>query len=439
MKPLKNFQDFEAYLATFTNYEKQRFHYGADALRLERMRSFVDELDNPHADYPAIHIAGTKGKGSTSLMLEALLGAEGFRVGTYTSPHVEHLCERIRVRGESIDEQRLVGLVNSLLPVLEACGRDGDRFPTFFELMTALAMAHFSAEKVDWAVFEVGLGGRLDATNVLAPRLTAITSIGLEHTTILGSTLRKIAREKAGVIKERTPVVVGSISQEPLEEILARALDRNAEVFRSSNRTVSRGDPGFVQIEGLTHPVSAPTVRGPALRANLAVALTLFRLVLEASGRSLSPDRVVDALGRLRLPARVELFEGSPPVVLDGAHTTESVLALRETLEEIGFPRPRTVVFALARDKSRDAILETVRTIGERFIFTVADPVRSLEPSELRRCLGEGDVIEDARDALQEAIRLGDPVVGCGSIYLAGKVRKLLRDRAPRPGPHESP
>ncbi|MCZ6794341.1 MAG: hypothetical protein O7J95_12080 [Planctomycetota bacterium] len=432
MEPLRDFAEFEKYLASFTNYERQRrFRYGPEALPLGRMLGFAKDLGAPHRRYPAVHIAGTKGKGSTTLILERLLIEEGFRVGSYTSPHVDHLRERVQVDGEWVSEWEVVDMVNSILPVLERRRRSPDgEFPTFFELMTGLAMLHFSRRSVDWGLFEVGLGGRLDATNILSPRVTAITNIALEHTQVLGDTLEKIAREKAGVIKDGTPVVVGALASEALEPITEVASQRGAPLVPCRSDGVRLSGPGLLEIDGFPGGFRAPAIRGPALRANLALALEIERLVLEDAEREPSSAAVSRALFRLELPARVELFGGNPPVVLDGAHTAESVRALGDTLAELDFPRPRTAVFSLAGDKRMDAVLEELLSVADDFIFTRADAARSLPPDELRTRLGRGRVVEEPGRAVEEALEGCAAVVICGSIYLAGEVRgELMRRR----------
>ena len=221
MKPLTDFREFRQFLASFTNYERlPTFRYDSRTLGLERMRSFVHDLGDPQNAYPCVHVGGTKGKGTTTLMLEALLGADGARVGTYTSPHIEHLCERIRVGGAPISGDDIVASANATLAALERRLGSPDS-PTFFELMTAIAMLHFSKAAVDYAIFEVGLGGRLDATNILSARWSALTSVGLEHTDLLGDSLAQIATEKAGIIRPSTPVVCGALPTEAREVVAA--------------------------------------------------------------------------------------------------------------------------------------------------------------------------------------------------------------------------
>ena len=211
LKQVQNDTDFEHFIGEFTSYESMKtFHYNDKTLKLERMAAFLKDIGNPQLSYPTIHIAGTKGKGTTCLILENLLSQNGKKVGSYLSPHIEHIRERIRFSNRSINETELCNTLNAMLDVLNRRRNLGeDHFPTFFELMTSLAMAFFHDREVHHGIFEVGLGGRLDATNVLSPSWTAITSISLEHTQKLGNTLASIAREKAGILKAGIPVIVG--------------------------------------------------------------------------------------------------------------------------------------------------------------------------------------------------------------------------------------
>lgn len=408
MRRLTDFREFQQFLASFTNYEKlPTFRYDAETLGLERMRRFAADVGDPQDRYPSIHIAGTKGKGTTTLILESLLRAEGFRVGAYTSPHVEHMRERIRVDGESITEAELVDIANELLPALESRVDTGE-FPTFFELMTAMAMQYFARREVDYAIFEVGLGGRLDATNIVSARLTAITSIGLEHTEQLGESLAEIAAEKAGIIKPFVPVVVGELPDEAREIVERVARKKNAPVESP-----------------VAHKASSDVacVRGPGLRADLAIALRLFEDVLSSTGHTLDSARTREALERLELPARVEILDGEPPICVDGAHTVESIEALDDALDESDFPRPRTLVFSLVAGKRRDEILEILPRLADWVIFTRADATRSLPPEELIEAYGSGEAIEDPQEALAQAKRRGTAIVVSGSMYLAGCLR----------------
>ncbi|HVR76010.1 MAG TPA: hypothetical protein VMT52_16885 [Planctomycetota bacterium] len=430
---LAEFQDFERYVSRFTNYERLKsFSYDHRTLGLDRIRAFLAEIGSPEKSFPTVHIAGTKGKGSTSLILEALLLEEGKSVGTYTSPHVEHLRERIRIDGCLAAKEALLAEMNAVLPILERRRSQGSaHFPSFFELMTALAMAVFKTHGVDWGIFEVGLGGRLDATNVLTPRWTAITSISLEHTLQLGNTVQKIAREKAGIIKPGVPIVMGALPPAAAEEVVAIARESSAPVIQADTGGVTFAGRGKLQARGYGVLPAGP-IAGPGLRADFAIALRIFERILAEEGKVPGQTTIASALLGLALPARVEVFRGTPPIVIDAAHTVESLRALRLTLEEIEFPRPRTLIFSISSGKELAAILREVPGIAETILLTLSDSVRSVPPTVLRDKLGAGEVIPSPEDAFEQAIARGNAVVATGSFYLAGKLRPLAV-RRPQP------
>lgn len=408
---------------------------------LERMHSLATGLGDPHLATPAIHVAGTKGKGTTCLILEALLRSSGLRVGTYLSPHLENLRERVRVDGEPIREDQLVETLTEMLPELDRRHRLGPvEFPTFFEMMTALAMVQFRRSGVDVSIYEVGLGGRLDATNILAPGWTAITSIGLEHVDKLGHTLEAIAREKAGIVKPSTPLVLGEVAPEARSMILGIARSLGSPVLEVSAKRVQA-----VEIGGTTRllvpphdrPLEPHAIRGPGLRADLGLALTLHEEYLTARGGAPGIEVIERTLAGLRLPGRIERFEGPPITILDGAHTPESLDTLAVALEEMRLPRPRTAVVALASDKRIAACLERLAGLADRVIFTCADAVRGIPAGDLAVEMASRapglpvQQEDDPRQALRLARADGHPVIVTGSIYLAGALRAQLDGRAP--------
>lgn len=436
-QPIGNFQEFERYLASFTNYERLQFPpYDKKSLGTRRIEALLRLIGNPHLAQPAVHVAGSKGKGSTCLILEAILLAHGYTVGTYLSPHVEHLRERIRVGGNSIAEDELVETLRDMFDILESLReKRPEAFPSFFELMTALAMAVFRKRRVDWGIFEVGLGGRLDATNVLSPRICAVTSIELEHTEQLGHTLGAIAREKAGIIKPGSRVVLGPLDPEAYREISRIARARGARCLRSEENSVATVEGGRLRIRAPELMVPAGRIVGPGLRTDLAIAITIAREVLSDEKRELDPVRLAEALSGLELPARVEIFPGPPPAVIDGAHTERAIQTLKAALEEIRFPRPRVLVFSLAHGKEVGRILPQLPGLAERVIFTRADPIRSIPPEDLRSRLAQGSVEERPEDALERAREIGQAIVVTGSFYLAGRLRPILRRSAERGAP----
>lgn len=430
MKVPNSPREFSQVLASFTNYERlPTFRYDKESFDLRRMEALAATLGNPHDLYPAIHIAGTKGKGCTCLMLEALLRAEGLKVGTYTSPHIEHLRERIRIGGECISEEAFMETVNSILPLIEpADGESGS--PTFFELLTAMAMLCFARADVDIAIFEVGLGGRLDATNILSARWSAITSLGLEHTELLGDTLTSIAREKAGIVRRETPLVTGKLPEEACVEIKRITSEKKAPWTIADPGSVQLNDTGLIEIDGIPGAFEAPAIRGPGIRADLAISIALYRAVLESLEKRIETARLRSALKTLYLPARIEIFPGRLTGCLDAAHTPESIKSLRLALEEIKFPQPRAVILSLSSDKRREEILAEASGIAEEIIFTRADETRSIAPEELRDTLGGGQVIENPRAALEFTRRKNWNPVITGSFYLAGALRPLMRENS---------
>ncbi|MCH2372970.1 MAG: hypothetical protein MK538_02210 [Planctomycetes bacterium] len=431
MKRLESMGDFEQFLAQFTNYERLgSYRYDKSTLGLDRIADLLRDMGNPETAYPIVHIAGSKGKGSTSLILEALLLARGKRVGLYTSPHVEHLTERIRECGRAISIAELLSTTNDQLPLLRSRRENApDRFPSFFELMTALAFESFRRWSVDWAVVEVGLGGRLDATNVTQPALTVITSIGLEHTAQLGNSLRAIAAEKAGIVKTATPLILGPLPAEADEEILRTANELGAPVIRARPEVVQVVGRDELLLTDLGLRVQAGSIRGPAMRTDLAIALAAFQAIHETEGTDQDLDALSAGLRSLEMPARVEIFPGNPPIVVDGAHTIDSVRALKHALEESEFPLARTVLCSISHGKELEALLAELDGVAERFIFTRADDLRSIPPEELRIRFGRGLVCDSPEEALADALQQGDPVVVTGSFYLAGRLRPLIRRR----------
>lgn len=432
---LTSVEDFERFLAQFTNYERQRtYRYDKQTFGLARIEALVHELGHPERAFPSIHIAGTKGKGSTSLILEALLLERAFRVGTYTSPHVEELRERIRLWGKPIATEDLVAVTREILPALDRIRTTAPEvFPSFFELMTAVAFESFRRWNVDLGILEVGLGGRLDATNVVIPHYTAITSIDFEHTQQLGSTLRAIATEKAGIVKTGVVLFFGPLPEEAEAAVREVAASREAPVVPVTADEVCGVGQGEVWLEALGARIVAPSIIGPGLRIDLALALRVAARILADAGKpTLTATEVERAMAELQLPARMERFEGNPLVVIDAAHTAESLGALKTALSEEGQMGPRTVILSLSHGKDIARLFEELREVGTEVLLTRADTQRSLAPAELHALLGYGTVIDDPAVAFETAVAAGHPVVITGSFYLAGCLRPLAREHAAR-------
>ena len=436
MNPIRNLEEALEYLGRKTDYERRdrrRFHPGE--AHLQRMEELAEALGHPERSYASFHIGGSKGKGSTALFLEAILVGEGIRTGTYLSPHLRRLGERIRLNGRELSDGDFAVLLDELRPAIEAQPQS----PTFFEIITALAMEYFRRVEVEVAIFEVGLGGRLDATNILRPLACAVPSIDLEHTAELGSTVCEIAREKAGIIKAATPILLGPVSREVRQVFAGRCLELRAPLFAIGREIelLQAGERTFdLRTPGRHHHGLRIQQPGRHLQVDAALAVAL---------RAHLPDRPaagdVDlrrALSSAELPARLETFAGRPAVLLDAAHTPESMLALEEVIREWKGREHVVLIFAIARDKELGAILDVLPRMATRVIFTLADELRGTDPTELKRRveqLGpiEALVVEPPEAALRSARQLAGAdglVCVAGSFYLAGRLRPLLTGEA---------
>ena len=376
------------YLLGRIDYERvPRFPYRAQTLKLARMRELLDRLGNPHHRYPIVHVAGTKGKGSTSSMIASILSAAGYRTGLYTSPHLDRIEERMMVDGHPSTGDEFVALIDRVRQAVDEmdrrAGSNGshEQGPTYFEITTAAAMLHFAQRPVDVAVLEVGLGGRLDSTNVCHPEVSVITSISFDHMRQLGNTLAAIAGEKAGIIKTGIPVVSGVVDQEPAEVIRQRAaalqcpyfeIDRDfrldyrgiqwirqsSDSSRGGGRLVTRLDyQETPELSGVAMGDLEIGLLGKHQAANAAVAIaTVGRL--QEQGWNIPADAMRWGLAAARVPARTEVIQSHPPVILDAAHNVASIRALVQVLDEaFADTRSRILIFATSRDKDLAGML----------------------------------------------------------------------------------
>lgn len=432
--------------------------YGEGAFKLDRMRELLVRLGQPHLALPIVHVAGTKGKGSTSAMLSAVFSAAGYRTGFFSSPHLDRIEERMQVDGQLCSAAEFVELVARLRPVVDAMDaaagrRGGGEFgPTYFELTTALALVHFARRGVDVAVLEVGMGGRLDSTNVCLPRISVITSISFDHTRQLGNTLAAIAQEKAGIVKPGVPVVSGVLPDEPrcvIEHVcrergsrlvqLGRDFDYAYAPPRAIEREASLGRVEF-EHRSSVEPWRLAGVElgllGRHQAANAAVALAVVHELL-AEGWRLPEAAIRRGLRGVCWPARVEVVSRQPVVVIDAAHNLASIEALLATLDESFAPGRRWLVFATTKEKDMSGMLRVLLPRFDEVIFTrYRNNPRGVPPEELlalARELGFPDcrVAADASVAWQE-VRRGvgpsDLVCVTGSFFIAAEMRAVLRD-----------
>ena len=378
-----------------------------------RTRTLLGFLGNPEKKLRVIHVCGSNGKGSVCAMLESILRSAGYRTGMFTSPHLQDFCERIRVDGDMISGEKLAALTEKLLPAAEAMP---DK-PGLFCFLTALALDYFAEEKCDYVILETGIGGRHDSTNVIgSPELVIVTNIGLEHTEILGDTISKIARDKAGIIKPGCSVAAYDSSPEALREI------RKACV----NCQVPLQVADFLAASG--YNLALP---GKYQTRNASLVLTAVTM-LRGRGVSIPEDAVRDGLAHVRWPARFEAVRDNPPLIIDGGHNPQCARALTETLESLYTGQPVIFVIGMMKNKNYEETVRILMEIPGKFYCCEPPDERALNACELKDCItragGEALSFGQTADALSAALNAsdGNPVIVFGSLYLAGQVRDLL-------------
>jgi dihydrofolate synthase/folylpolyglutamate synthase len=442
--------------------------YPARDFRLDRMHEMLRRLGNPHQKYPTIHVAGTKGKGSTAAMTAAILSAAGYRTGLYTSPHLDRLEERIVIDGVICLPEQIVSLVDRIRPIVDALdalpldSSDGTpsplSAPTWFEITTAMALLHFADERVDMAVVEVGLGGRLDSTNVIQPLVSIITSISFDHMKQLGSTLAAIAREKAGIIKPGVPVVSGVMDPEARQSIEEVRRRQNSPLIqlgddfeyryrppRDLDHAASNGEMDFLVSADCDSPRYKHlqlSLIGRHQAANAAVSLAAIEQ-LRLAGWRIPESAIRRGLAEVRWPARVEIVQRQPTVVLDAAHNAASIASLLQTLDESFSPSaPRLLIFATTQDKQVREMLELLLHRFDRVMLTryTTNP-RSVPIEELAALAAEISPIpiercETPAAAWRRARELATPahlICATGSFFLAAELRTAIAAEAAAP------
>jgi len=415
-------------------------------VELGPVRALLAAVGDPQRDLSIIHVAGSKGKGSVCLAAESVLCALGERVGTFTSPHLERWTERFRIEGREVAGERLAEAVEQLRPQVDrlCAGRPEDA-PSFFDATTAAALLLFAEAQVDRVLLEVGLGGRLDSTNVVAPRATCITQIEFEHTQILGNTLAEIAGEKAGILKPGVPCVLGALAVEADAVVRAHAEELGVELFAERDDfelqvEPAARDPGASRLRYREHrgfevDVELPVV-GLHLARNAGLALACIRTLREHDDTSFAAA-AAQGLRSLLLPGRVEVVSRDPWIVIDSAHTEASARALASALSTLGV-RQAEMVLSVSRGKALREILSVLAPVAARMTLTRADTARSLAPEELVAAAREAapgleltiepDPSEAVRSACRAATSAGDggAVVVAGSVYLAGIARRAV-------------
>lgn len=432
------------YLYSFVDYSLKHSSELAKAdFHLDRMFALIESLGNPQTKYPIIHVAGTKGKGSVSALCAAALQAAGYKVGLYTSPHLLDYCERIQVNGEPISHLELVELVEQIKPHVAKIPK-----LTTFEITTALGFMAFAGHGVDAAVIEVGLGGRLDATNVVTPKVSVITSLSYDHMAVLGDTLAKIAGEKAGIIKEGVPVVSSPQKEEALEVLLRTAESKGCE-FTLVGRDVKfnlietslSGQKLTIDDRRQTMNAERSMVHGQSSVVELFIPLLGKHQVenaaaayaaLKASGIPISDEQIQTGFSQVQWRARFEIARLDPPVIFDSAHNQDSFERLFETLETYFPGRMVYLIFGASEDKNIPGMFEAMKPKIKKLIVTRADHPRALGVDQIRGLAGQAGVESEAvvpvKEALRRALELssndGSIVLSAGSMFVTAEAMR---------------
>lgn len=441
-----NYQESLKYLFSLGRELAAPTQAAAAKFDLENISVLAEALGHPETKYKSVHIAGTNGKGSTAAFTESILRAAGIRTGLYTSPHLERINERIRVKGDEISDEEFAESFTKILALIEELLAQGKlrAHPTFFEVVTALAFEHFAKARVEIAVFEVGLGGRLDATNILTPEVNVITRVDFDHENFLGHSLAEIAREKAGILKKSVPVVLAEQRDEALNVILERAAELNAPVheawkeFQTKKFAMEEGcvRANVVEVKSGTAFHVAPKLRGKFQLGNALNAIAVARMFNECGGKI--PDPAIEqGIANTVWPGRMEKLQSNPDIYLDGAHNPSAARELANFLSENFAGRKVTLLFAAMRDKAVDEIAGILFQHASEVIFTQPKISRAISAAQLAKIAREYApsfrVIADAETALEEALAPAQPddaIFITGSLYLVGELRHYWRTRS---------
>ncbi|MCK4456011.1 MAG: bifunctional folylpolyglutamate synthase/dihydrofolate synthase [Thermoplasmata archaeon] len=404
-------------------------------LGLDNVRELLGHLGNPHEKFKSIHVAGTNGKGSVCTFLSSALKEAGYKVGMYTSPHVLRYNERTQINGEEISDERVMEYIKKIRPIAERMGEESAvKHPTFFEFTTAIGFSYFADEDVDIAVVEVGMGGRLDATNLITSEVAVITHLALEHTEHLGKTLERIAKEKAGIIKPGVPVV----SAEENSVIRRVCKERGCEL------TVVEEECPYERISFDTSgqklwigkPAQEFEIRliGAYQLQNVATALAVLD-ILRKGEHDIPDEAIRRGFARAKWPARLEVVRQKPTVIIDSSHNPDGMEKLRVALLETTKNDHITFVVGMMSDKDVSPMLEAIAPVAGRIICTKPDYWRAMDPEEIereaRRLVDDVEVAPSVHEAIERALSLSDDddvICITGSIFTAGDATHHLKD-----------
>lgn len=412
-------------------YGLQRFGI---KLGLSTTRRILSGMGNPQDTYSCIHVAGTNGKGSVASSLASILNQAGYKTGLYTSPHLVHFNERIQINNRPISNSNVVASYNAIKNA-----HHGEREPTFFEFATVMAFFEFARQKVDWAVIETGMGGRLDATNIIRPRVSIITNISVEHRDYLGNTLEQISGEKAGIIKTRRPVITGIRQKKALAVVEKIAAKKSAPLFRFGKEIkVRRNSSGSFSYRGIEAVWSnlKTGLQGNHQVDNAALVLAACELI-NKGGAKLSLEDIQTGLIKNHWPGRLEIVSEKPQIILDGAHNFIAARNLARFLSTNFANRKITMVIGILDDKPYNAMLKCLLPTADHVVLTQAKINRAMEPKKLqtlaKKICPRVTIISDVKAAVEYAIKTAAPddvICVAGSLYVVGEAKEALEGPA---------
>ncbi|HBE45277.1 MAG TPA: bifunctional folylpolyglutamate synthase/dihydrofolate synthase [Deltaproteobacteria bacterium] len=419
---MKSYDDVLQYLY---NLEKTGIIFG-----LDNIRWILDTIGNPHARLKTIHIGGTNGKGSVATILSYIIKDAGYKVGKYTSPHLVSFTERIAINEQEIGEDDVIRLANHIRRSIESV-QERHSF-TFFDFTTSLAFEYFNKNNVDVAIIEVGLGGRLDSTNVIEPLVTVITNVNYDHTDYLGKSLEDIAKEKSGIIKKGVPVVTGADgSIVHIIEATAKELGSPVYMFGSDFFYKKIGE-NKMSYRGLnkTFPQVDIKLKGDHQFVNVSIALCVVEILL-SSGFSINEASVFKALSEVTLKGRLEFIKDKPLILLDCAHNPSGIYSLYEYLKTYHKDRRIIVIFGVMKDKDYHSMLDTIKACANTVILTRPQIDRALLPDSMKHVIPDAVLTDNVKSALLEAKKHAygdDMIVITGSFYTAGEAKELINE-----------
>ena len=429
------------YLYSFVDYSLKHSSELAKAdFNLDRMRALMAELGNPQDRYPTVHVAGTKGKGSTCALIASGMRAAGLRVGLYTSPHLLDYTERIQIDFTPVAHEDLAALVEQIKPVVAGIPK-----LTTFEITTALAFMYFAQQHVDAAVIEVGLGGRLDATNVIFPKVSVITSLSYDHMAVLGNTLAQIAGEKAGIIKPGVPVISAPQKDEALDVLIKTVAERNSPftlvgrdiTFQGLRQTLD-GQSLKVRNGEEVYTFRIPLLGSHQVQNAAVAAAALWTLRTQRIG---IPDEAIQrGFAEVKWPARFEVVRREPPVIFDSAHNQDSFARLREALDDYFPGRQVYLVFGASEDKNIPGMFTEIQPVVRQMLICKSFHPRALDPEEIQDLAEQAgipnEIVPSVEEAFARALAMsekdGSIVLSAGSMFVTAEVMAAWKKSEPK-------